>query len=158
MIVGLSGRAGSGKSTVAKFLNEHCAFARTSFAKPIKEMLRAMGLTEEEIYGNARERASEYIQGKSPRYAMQTLGTEWGRNMIGEDLWVNVWALNIDNTYSSDENIIVEDVRFPNEVLAIHARDGFLIHIERPFSGEPSAPAHESENSATVHCLQSANH
>jgi putative protein kinase ArgK-like GTPase of G3E family len=78
-IIGLTGLMGSGKSLAAQEL-ERIGFTRTRFAGSLKDMMRVLGLTEEEIEGNLKETACALLGGKTPRYAMQTIGTEWGRS------------------------------------------------------------------------------
>ena len=95
-LIALTGLAGSGKTTAADYLVKAHGFACISFAGPIKSMLRTLGLTalediEEVFEGEGKEKPNRLLCGKSPRFAMQTLGTEWGRDLIGPDLWVNAW-------------------------------------------------------------------
>ena len=88
MIIGLTGFKGCGKSTVAEIMEERFGYKTRSFATPIKDMLRAMGLSREELYDpEIKERVIEDF-GKSPREMMQTLGTEWGRMLVSSDIWV----------------------------------------------------------------------
>lgn len=140
-VIGLMGAAGSGKTTAAAYLAERFGFERVRFAGPLKDMLRAVGLGEDEIEGGSKETPSELLLGKTPRQAMQWLGTEWGRNLIGEDFWVNAWAARADRFPS----VVAEDVRFPNEIGAIRSRGGIIIRIECPWAGSASGGRHASE-------------
>jgi hypothetical protein len=67
-------------------LVNHRGFARVRFAGPLKAMMAALGCTNAEIDGDRKEVPCDLLGGKSPRWAMQTLGTEWGRKLIGDDL------------------------------------------------------------------------
>ena len=82
-----------------------------SFATPIKNMLKVMGLTHEELYDP--KLAEEVIPdfGKSPREIMQLLGTEFARNMIDENVWVTALMRQLND----EDNYVIDDVsRFPN--------------------------------------------
>ncbi len=115
-LIGLTGRAGSGKSTVARLLCEQQAFVEVAFAAPIKRALAAMFEFDlpPEIFddpkwknslipwlqGNSPRRLMQpipgtaqcnhvvWLRGTSPRRLMQTLGTGWGRQMIADDMWL----------------------------------------------------------------------
>lgn len=127
-LIGLCGHKGSGKSSVAKILHERHNYTRTRFAGPLKKMLRALGLTEREIEGDLKEKPSDILCGKTPRFAMQTLGTEWARDMIGEALWVNAWKAQIELYLPA----VAEDCRFANEAQAIRDLGGVIWMVERP--------------------------
>lgn len=129
MIIGFTGRAGCGKSTAALHLVQRHGFIRVRFAGPLKAMLLALGLTPEHVDGSLKEQPCELLCGKSPRQAMQTLGTEWGREIMGGDFWVSAWQQAAQN---AGPLVVVDDVRFANEADAIRAMGGVVIKIERP--------------------------
>lgn len=140
-IVGLCGYAGSGKSTVAKHLvGNHC-WEHRPFAGPLKKMLMALGLTDEHIHGKLKEVPCDMLGGKTPRWAMQSLGTEWGRNLIHPDLWTMAWQAALPN--GACPGVVVDDVRFANERLLILRLGGMLIEVCRP--GVEQASSHVSE-------------
>src|SRR5262245_6513313 len=89
-IIGLTGKLKSGKTEAALHLCKK-GFTRVRFAGPLKNMMTCLQLTDAEIEGMLKEQPCDLLCGKTPRYAMQTIGTEWGRALIGEDLWVNAW-------------------------------------------------------------------
>lgn len=146
-LIGFCGLAGSGKSTAAQILVEHYGFARQRFADPLKAMLRALGLSEREIDGDLKEKPCARLMGKTPRDAMQSLGTEWGRALIADDLWVELWRKSVQYHLSIGGKIVVDDVRFPNEVAAIRAIGGKIIRVRRDMRSE-SLGAHASETQA----------
>lgn len=118
MVIGLTGLMNSGKSTVADYLVTHRDFVRLKFAQGLKEMVRALGLSDEEIEGVLKEMPSSKLNGRTPRYAMQTLGTEWGRTHMGQDFWVNLLVQKA-HRMEFGTNIVIDDCRFPNEAVAI---------------------------------------
>jgi hypothetical protein len=138
MIIGLCGLAGAGKSTARIGLCLRGWHWRP-FAGPLKAMLQAMGLNPDETDGALKEAPCALLGGKTPRHAMQTLGTEWGRMLIDPDLWVRSWAARLPE----DGDVVADDVRFRNEAEAIRDLGGRVIMIVRP--GLVSAGTHVSE-------------
>lgn len=126
-IIGIAGPAGSGKDTLALAFTE-LGFARVSFATPIKDALNAMFGFEPEQWEDREWKEAELEEfGVSPRHLAQTLGTEWGRQFVADDLWVRL-ALN----KADDERIVISDVRFDNEADAIRQAGGLIVHLKRP--------------------------
>ncbi len=145
-VIGFCGPAGSGKTFAAAHLARCHGFVRIRFAGPLKDMMRALGLSESEIEGDGKEKPSELLGGKTPRHAMQTIGTEWGREIIDPDLWARAWRRAADKALAEGQSIVVDDVRFANEASAIWARGGRLVRIDRPAAGSASSAGHASEN------------
>ena len=128
MIIGLAGRKGSGKSTVAEILKEKYGYRRLSFATPLKDMIMAMGVTEDEIFNlDLKEKPIERFGGRSPRELLQLLGTEFARNMVCQDVWVKAVEARIE----SNDQIVIDDVRFPNEAEMIREKGGKIIRVTR---------------------------
>jgi len=127
-IIAIMGKKGCGKSTASKHLELSHGFKRISFADPLKCMLLSLGLSSEELWGSKKEVPSELLGGKTPRHAMQTLGTEWGRNLIYKDFWVSAWKLQVGKCSTP---IVVDDLRYLNEVKSIKDLGGRIILIER---------------------------
>lgn len=155
MIIGLGGLANSGKSTAASYLAREYGFARVRFAGPLKAMVRGYLVTigtpldriERMIEGDLKEEPCDAFCGRSPRYALQTCGTEWGREMIAPDFWTRAWRLAVEAEFGRGApGIVAEDVRFPEEAEAIRSLGGRVIRIERP-SAEPIG-SHPSETQA----------
>lgn len=141
-IIAFTGLAGAGKSTAAMHLVKRHRFERVRFAGPLKAMMAALGLTAAEIDGDRKELPCELLGGKTPRWAMQTIGTEWGRQCIGDDLWIRAWRAAVDRL-PSGAPVVVDDCRFPNEAEAVRAAGGLIVRINRQGAG--TASAHESE-------------
>ena len=66
--------------------------------------------------------------GRTPRYAMQTLGTEWGRDLISPNIWVNIVKHDI---LKIKGDVVIDDCRFPNEVVMILGLGGVMVYIDR---------------------------
>ncbi len=145
-IVALTGYAGVGKTEVAKYLVLKHGFIHLKFAEGLKDMLRALGLGERSIEGDLKERKSTLLCGKTPRHAMITLGTEWGRNCIGEDLWANVLQRKIEilmRLYGDGLKVVVDDCRFLNEGTMLRDMGAKIWRIRRP--GVDAKTDHPSE-------------
>lgn len=122
-IIALSGAAGSGKSTVSDFLAVRFGYQKTKFARPLKEMCRALGMTEAMIEGDQKETPVDWLAGRSPRHAMQTLGS-WGRDCMDEDFWVDMWEHSVKGL-----RVIVDDCRYPNEASRVRMMGGRVIRL-----------------------------
>ena len=140
LIIGLTGQAGSGKSTVSTWLRDNHGFVILPFAGPLKRMLLTLGVPEGKMHGQAKEEPLDLLCGKSPRQAMQLLGKEWGREMIGIRLWKDAWLAEA----KKHNRIVADDVRFPNEACAIHGLGGIVLNIVRPGMKTIASP-HASE-------------
>lgn len=146
-LIGITGLKGSGKTTACEQLVVKHNFKILSFAAALKQMLITLGLTEDEVYGKLKEQESLLLCGKTPRFAMQTLGTEWGRKMFGEDIWVNAWESRLQRTalMGLAAHVLVDDLRFPNEHQRIKHLGGVTIRIRCPWAEAKHTDLHESE-------------
>ena len=155
MIYGLSGYAKAGKDTLAAELVRRDGFIRVSFADALREcMYRLNPIVDAHLEkgGTVFSRYADIIDGigyskaklmyPEIRELLQRLGTEAGREVLGNDIWVDVALKGLDiNLY----NYVVTDVRFDNEYQAILSNGGINIRIERPGFG----PANQ-------HCSETA--
>lgn len=146
-IIGITGRARTGKDTLANFLVEDHGFLKLSFAAPIRAFASDItGIPVAELEnGPAKEAPLEWLGGVSPRYIMQTVGTEWGRDMIDRDLWVKVVEQKIRQARRSGAaGVVISDVRFDNEAEFIRQWGGRVVELARP--GTAAVAAHSSED------------
>lgn len=145
-IIGLHGQAGVGKSTLATEL-ERLGWTRISFATPLKEMVKAIGITDDDLNRKNEPAASAVFKGKTTRYLLQTLGTEWGRNKVSPTLWVDLATEKIKQLYmAGTRRIVIDDVRFPEEAEMIKNLGGLVVLIERQ-SGSDYGIKEEKERS-----------
>jgi len=143
-IIGLTGKARSGKDTVGKYLCENHGYARVSFAGPLKDMIGALlKLSPDELELNKDNQLP--VIGYSPRELLQTLGTEWGRQILHENFWVDIARAEILSLQQRNEcsGIVITDVRFENEATVIRDMGGIMAHIDRDCSIH--IPKHSSE-------------
>lgn len=142
MIVGVVGFIGSGKGTVGEFLKNEFGFHSFSFASHLKDVASVLfgwerhlleGDTEESR--QFREKPDGFWSKKigehfTPRLALQLLGTEAGRNVFHEDFWVYALENKINNL-GANQNVVVTDVRFKNEIEWLKSKEGILIEVRR---------------------------
>lgn len=133
-LIALTGPAGCGKTTIAQAL-ERQGFVRVRFAALVKDMLRVLGLTDAQVDGDQKEVPCDLLCGKTPRQAMQLLGTDYGREMIGPDVWVNGTTHKIDQLLAAGRDVVVDDLRFDNEAHALALRDAFIFELQRAGAG-----------------------
>lgn len=141
-VIALTGLAGSGKSTASKYLIEKHGYQLVKFAGPLKDMLRAIGLSEAQIEGGLKEEPCEWLQGATPRHAMQTLGTQWGRACIGPSFWIELWVRRVNLIIAEGGRVVVDDCRFPNEADEVRKLGGVVWKI---VGRGGIAGSHESE-------------
>jgi hypothetical protein len=152
LLFGLTGKARSGKDTTGIIIQLLLAHTQlVSWADPIRRALRAMypGLNDAHIYGDLKETPLPVL-GKSPRQMMQTLGTDWGRNIIHKDIWLMIGMNNIAAAMDEGHNVVVTDVRFENEAEAIRNMGGHILHIRRDNQQTIQESTHASEAGIAV--------
>ncbi|MGO4364499.1 deoxynucleotide monophosphate kinase [Pseudomonas sp. PAB10] len=146
LLIGLAGRARSGKDTAAQHLVNQHGFQSYAFADPLRDgLMHILNLSPCDFEGEQKELPLPWL-GRSPRYLMQTLGTEWGRDTVHPELWLLLAAQNLDllaRTHDTARGFVVSDLRFENEAEFIRQRGGVVIHLER--ASASAATQHRSE-------------
>ena len=132
MLIGLTGPAQSGKDTAAQHLRARHGFRQIAFADPLRAMLMAaFALTSADFEPGRKEEVLPEV-GKSPRQLMQSLGTEWGRQLVHPDVWVRLAEDTIlAECVTNGRSVVVSDVRMENEADMIRKRGGIVIHLHR---------------------------
>ena len=153
VLVAICGLAGSGKTTCAEFLEQEWGYTNIKFAGPIKEMLRALGLNDNHLEGGLKEIPTALLAGHSPRHAMQTLGTEWGREQMGQEFWVDIWRQSAAKIIGEGGRVVVDDCRFPNELRAVRYLGGQAITIQRPVERKPVLPHRSETTPSNTDCV-----
>ena len=135
-IVGLCGFIGTGKSTVADLLD----YKQLSFAEKIKDTCSVLFDWPRDMLEGSSPESRKWretpdifwskIRGDdfTPRLALQLFGTESVRNVIHQDFWIETVRKRI---LSSEENIVITDCRFPNEVKLIQEMGGHIFWVQR---------------------------
>jgi hypothetical protein len=151
-LIGLySSVPGSGKSTVSHYLAAKHGYKVIPFAETLKLMIHQF------LLDVGIQNPSEYIQlykqngfgdtpitedldpeiiasfsHLTPRYLCQTLGTEWGRHLVHQNVWLLIWAAKVKKQFAQNHLVCVDDCRFPNEYNKIVELDGQIWNISRP--------------------------
>jgi hypothetical protein len=140
-IIGISGFQGSGKDTVADFLVNVHGFRRVSFAGTLKDAVaHVFGWDREMLEGRTRasrewrEQVDQWWSKRlnmphlTPRWILQYWGTEVCRKAFHDDIWI---ASVEHKMMTLEDNIVLSDVRFPNEIQSIKNLGGIVIRTHR---------------------------
>lgn len=144
-LIALCGYKGVGKTTYAKFLAGENGVV-LSFATPIKHMLRTL-VGHEYVFGDKKNEMTHL--GVTGRHLLQTLGTEWGRETIDQDIWVKAMKhVLTDTMFTEYHPIVIDDLRFENEAQMVRDIGGEVWEIDRK-NFTPANDNHISESGVT---------
>jgi hypothetical protein len=153
MIIGLMGHAQTGKDSTADILVDHYGFERVAFADALRDCLYALNpiVRGDGICYDAGIRLRTYVdhggwdiskQQPEVRRLLQVMGTEVGREIIDPNVWAKITLRKIGELLRHSD-VVVTDVRFPNEADAVEKSLGALVRLHRP--GVEAVNAHVSE-------------
>lgn len=155
-VIGVIGKMGSGKSTVAHILLEKHNFVSIAVADPLKRIVQEMfDIPGECLWGPSEARTGQI------REMLQKLGTDYGR-YFDEDLWANKLHNRIkslrqkkvdpffpDYVFTNPGmNVVVSDIRFPNEAKVIRSLGGTLCKVVRDVVPQRDATDHHISETA----------
>lgn len=133
---------GGGKSLIANELVIAHGYTRLRFAGALKKMVLSLfeemgfeaGDVFEMVEGAQKESAIPGLSGATPRSIMQTLGTEWGRELVQSDLWVQIIRMRVDKIIQGGGRVVIDDVRFVNEFefITSYGMDSRIWRVTRP--------------------------
>jgi hypothetical protein len=141
MIVGFVGFIGSGKDTAADYLVNFHGYRRDSFANTLKDAVACVFGWDRTLLEGRTKEAREWreqvdtwwaerlkMPNLTPRLMLQLWGTEVCRTGFHDDIWI----ASLENKMrKTGDNIVISDVRFPNEIKAIHNAGGIVVRIKR---------------------------
>ena len=139
IIIGITGRKGSGKDVIGNYFHERYGGIKIAFADALKKACKEIfGFTNEQVYGNDKEKEDPFWH-ITPRTILQCVGTELFREKlgelvpsIGESVWIQCVKRKIENLVKEGKYLIViTDVRFQNEIDMIHSLGGKIIRVSR---------------------------
>lgn len=141
IIIGVCGLIGSGKDTVADYLVNFHEFRRISFAGTLKDAVSSIfGWDRDLLEGRTkesrewREKVDKWWAKKldmphlTPRWILQHWGTEVARKAFHDNIWIHSVEHKL---MQSNDNIVISDVRFPNEIKSIKDAGGIVIRTCR---------------------------
>jgi len=148
IIIGLGCKRLRGKDTAAKMLTfilqERGHDVRMdAFALTLKDVCRIVfGFTDDQMNTPEGKAAKDPFWGFTPRWALQTVGTEAFRQQIDRNIWVKV----LQRRYQQHpQSVVVTDIRFKNEVNMIKDMGGHVIRVDRDIPFDDSKDHHASE-------------
>lgn len=150
VLVGITGRAGVGKTTAARYLSARYDFEPIAFADSLKDVLALLlaprGVDHAVLHEpGLKHQALPGCHHTTARHLMQSLG-DWGRG-IDASFWVRqleVEAFGAGGDSPVHDRLLVTDVRFPNEAAWVQRRGGVLLRITR--QDAPRLAGHISES------------
>ena len=141
MIIGVCGFIGSGKDTIADYLMNIHQFRRESFANALKDAISMVfGWDRDMLEGRTRQSREWREQvdpwwakrlnmpDLTPRWVLQYWGTEVCRRAFHDDIWIAALENKLRN---SQDDIVISDCRFPNEIKSIKAAGGIVVRVTR---------------------------
>jgi len=140
MIIGVCGFIGSGKDTIADYLVNIHQFRRESFANTLKDACAAVFGWDRTMLEGRTKQAREWREqvdpwwskrldmAITPRWILQHWGTEVCRRAFHDDIWI----ASLENKLrTSQDDVVISDCRFPNEIRAIRDQGGVVIRVVR---------------------------
>jgi len=137
-VVGILGRAGAGKDTLADFFVD-CGYRNIAVADPIKEIAWLLyGIPENELWGPSQDKTER------SRKAMQMIGT--GIRNEDPDVWIETLCKRV--MLHAPLPIVIPDLRLPLEVHAIKTRfpGSLILKLDRAYTNKYGAD-HVTETS-----------
>lgn len=129
MIVGISGKAGSGKNAVGEVLDRN-GYLPLAFADALKATVKDLfRMTSDQVNTQAGKAAVDPRYGMSPREILQAVGVAL------RGVYPDIWVRYVLDVAAGLKRVVITDVRFPNEADAIIAAGGRIVRVERP--GQP---------------------
>lgn len=140
MIIGFVGLIGAGKDTAADYLVNYHGFRRDSFANTLKDAVASVFGWDRVLLEGRTKESREWREQKdewwserlgkniTPRWVLQQWGTEVCRKGFHDDIWIASLENKLRRT---KDDIVISDVRFPNEIAAIHKSGGLVVRIKR---------------------------
>lgn len=155
MLIGFSGKKGSGKSYFADYLVNNKLFIKLSFASPLKEITKILfNLSDEDVKDPIKKELVNPKFNASPRELMQWLGTDIMREEFNKkfnysgSIWIDNVKDKVKTLLDDNKDVVIDDVRFQNEVDMIHSLGGIVINLRNDLDNtlNNSTSTHSSEN------------
>ena len=146
MLLGITGKAGSGKDTLVDALIRKHGGVKVSFSDPLKTACKALfQLSDSQLYNRREKERIDERWGRSPRQLMQFLGTDLLRNQFDKEIFIKSMRSRVRSLLATNPLVIVTDCRFENESHLVRSMQGTVIHLSR--KGIQNVNDHVSEQS-----------
>lgn len=153
VLIGVMAKRRHGKDTMADLMVDELGFSKYILAGPLKEACRTLFLfDDDQLYGERKEEVDDRW-GVTPRQVLQYIGTDVIREdlsklipWVGNRFWLERFQMEytkLKQEHGNDVNVVVSDVRFANEVEAIHKMGGLVVKVHR--HGMDDSDNHSSE-------------
>lgn len=134
-LIGLTGKAHSGKDTIADYMWEKYGFMKLAFAEPLRAAATELfGIPREAMMDPVVKEQIDPRWGYSPRRILQILGNDALKPFFGNDVWVNRWFMTY-SMFRHTDDVVVPDVRFDVEADFLRSMGGTIVHLQRPGAG-----------------------
>lgn len=140
-IIGICGFIGAGKDTAADYLVNFHEFRRDSFAATLKDAVAAVFNWDRDLLEGRTKEAREWREKidpwwakrlDSPQLTPRAILQYWGTEVCRKSFHNDIWIASLENRLrNSNDNIVISDCRFPNEISAIKSAGGKVIWIKR---------------------------
>jgi hypothetical protein len=149
-LIGIHGKARSGKDTLANVFVEEHGFVRMAFADPLKAAASVLfNWPIAFVLSDEFKTFESPFWGMTGREVLQKLGTEAMRGTFGDDFWLKRWATDYAKIKDA-HSVVVADVRSNAEADLIRGLGGIVVHIVRDGAGLKGMEAlHSSEAGIT---------
>ena len=152
MIIGFTGKIGSGKTTASEYLKKY-DFVEYSMASPLKKIGEIFHFTSSQLYGTQEQKLQiNEHWGISAREFLQKFGTDVCRVLLPQTipnmkLSPSVWIrlFEIERAKNPKTHYVVSDVRFLDEAECIQKMGGVIIRLTRGEEKEGDEHKHASE-------------
>ena len=151
-VVGIFGKAGSGKDTIANYMIENLGYTKIAFADILKDIVSVIFSWDRHLLEGDTKESRQFRESKdvwwskkldkeiTPRLMLQQIGTELFRNHFDK----NIWIYAIERKIARYSKVVITDIRFLNEHQLIKNLNGIIIKVIRNIDNK--IPSHSSEN------------
>lgn len=145
-LIGLGGKLRAGKDAVGDYLEATHGYVKLGMSDALNEALLKLNpiIPTGKYWESGYEHymtyqdyhaAHGYVEAKKNpevRRLLQVLGTEVGREMISEDVWVSIAEKKIREHWAEGKQVVITAMRFPNEIEMLNRLGGLSLWIDRP--------------------------
>lgn len=151
VLIGLTGKAGTGKDTVGNYIRDTYGFQTLSFAGPLKKGVSALfDIPMETLFSRTEKEQTDPRYNRSPRELLQWLGTDVLRDQVDKDFFVKHMGWRLDRILLEEGGqVVVTDVRFDNEAEVVRAYGGQVWRVDASLRLPQSCLIGQAQNHET---------